>query len=108
MRRLASPVCLRTILIRGAAVALLLTVFNRCGMAPAYALHPPLLLIVEQDTVLYAPDGQRIAIPGGTELDVCAQDNALVIYDLEPVVLRVPVPCSERPLFADGFEETER
>lgn len=91
-----------------AVLALLtLILMTRCAV-PAYALDPPLLLIVEQDTVLYAPGGQRIAIPGGTELDVCAQDNALVVYELSPVVLRVPAPCRERPLFADGFEEPGR
>lgn len=91
----------------GLTVLLSLILMTRCAV-PAYALDPPLLLIVEQDTVLYAPGGQRIAIPGGTELDVCAQDNALVVYDMEPMVLRVPAPCRERPLFADGFEEPGR
>lgn len=87
-----------------AVLALLtLILMTRCAV-PAYAAHPPLLLIVEQDTVLYGPSGQRISIPGGTELDVCAQDGTLMHYELEPMVIRIPAPCQERPLFADGFE----
>lgn len=92
------------------AVLLLLTLIlmTRCAV-PAYAVHPPMLLIVEQDTVVYGPAGERIAIPSGTELDMCADELGMLLrYELEPRVIRVPVPCVERPLFADGFEEAGR
>lgn len=92
----------------GLTVLLSLMLLVRCA-EPAYALDPPLLLIVEQDTVLYSPDGQRVAISAGTELDVCADELGMLLhYELEPVVVRVPAPCHERPLFADGFEEPGR
>lgn len=86
---------------------LMLVLMTRCAI-PAYAVHPPLLLIVEQDTVLYSPDGQRVAISAGTELDVCIGDEGMLVYELDPVVVRVPAPCHQRPLFADGFEEPGR
>lgn len=94
----------------GIAALLTLVLMTRCAM-PAYAVavHPPMLLIVEQDTVLYAPGGERIAIPSGTELDMCADALGMLLhYEIEPMVLRVPAPCAERPLFADGFEEPGR
>lgn len=68
------------------------------------AIQPPMLLRIEQPTVVYAPGGLRISLPAGTELDLCAQDGALVVYDIPSMTLRVPKPCPERPLFADGFE----
>lgn len=71
----------------------------------------PMLQIIEKDAILYAPDGTRIAVPAGTELDLCAEEHpapgespALVRYDLGAKALLVPEPCAERPLFADGFE----
>lgn len=87
---------------------LTLILMTRCAV-PAYAVHPPMLVIVEQDTVLYAPGGERIDIPGGTELDMCADEAGILLrYEIETMVLRVPAPCAERPLFADGFEEPGR
>lgn len=71
----------------------------------ALALHPPMLLIVEQPTVVYGPAGERIEIPAGAELDMCADElGVLMHYELVPKVIRIPAPCLERPLFADGFE----
>lgn len=71
----------------------------------AFALHPPMLLIVEQPTVVYGPGGERIEIPAGAELDMCADELGMLMhYELEPMVIRIPAPCAERPLFADGFE----
>jgi hypothetical protein len=75
------------------------------ALALALSLQPPMLLRVEQPSVVYAPDGQRISLPAGTELDLCAQDGALVVYDIPSMTLRAPKPCPERPLFADGFED---
>ena len=75
------------------------------ALALALAVQPPMLLRIEQPAVVYAPDGQRISLPAGTELDMCAQDGALVVYDIPSMTLRVPKPCVERPLFADGFED---
>ena len=69
------------------------------------AIQPPMLLIVEQPTVVYGPAGERIEIPAGAELDVCADElGVLLNYELDPVVVRIPAPCPDRPLFADGFE----
>lgn len=88
----------------GLTVLLSLMLLVRCA-EPAYALDPPLLLIVEQPTVVYGPAGERIAIPSGTELDMCADELGMLMhYELEPMVVLVPAPCTERPLFADGFE----
>lgn len=76
------------------------------AMALALALHPPMLLRTEQPAVAYAPDGQRISLPAGTELDLCAgPSNTLVEYDIPSMTLLVKQPCPERPLFADGFED---
>jgi len=55
-------------------------------------------------TIVYTPTGERIAIPAGAEIDVCSKDGVRLAYDLAAFVIRVPQPCSERPLFADGFE----
>lgn len=88
----------------GIAALLTLVLMTRCAV-PAYAVHPPMLVIVEQDTVVYGPAGERIEIPAGTELDVCADELGMLMhYELDPMVVRVPAPCAERPLFADGFE----
>ena len=71
----------------------------------ALAIQPPMLMIVEQPTVVYGPAGERIEIPAGAEIDVCADELGILLhYELEPVVVRVPAPCVERPLFSDGFE----
>ena len=75
------------------------------ALALALALHPPMLLRIEQPAIAYTPDGQRISLPTGTELDLCAHDGALVVYDIPSMTFRVPKPCVERPLFADGFED---
>lgn len=87
-----------------ALMLLCLVLAARCSV-PAYAAEPPMLVVIEQDAVAYAPGGERISLPAGTELDVCVGGGALLVYELEPVVIRVPQPCAERPLFADGFEE---
>lgn len=73
-------------------------------LALALALYPPMLLRIEQQAVAYTPAGQRISLPAGTELDLCAHEGALMRYDIPSMTLRVPKPCPERPLFADGFE----
>lgn len=92
----------------GLTVLLTLMLLVRCA-EPAYALDPPLLVIVEQPTTVYGQFGERISIPAGAELDVCADDLGMLMhYELEPMVLRVPAPCRERPLFADGFEDPGR
>lgn len=75
------------------------------GLVLALAIQPPMLLIVEQPTTVYGPGGERISIPAGAELDVCADElGTLLHYELDPVVVRIPAPCVDRPLFADGFE----
>lgn len=110
MRRVAPcPRLLSNIIFRAFAIAVVLSVLHQCASHPANAAEPPMLLIVEQDTVVYGPAGERIAIPSGTELDMCADELGMLMhYELEPMVLRVPAPCAERPLFADGFEEPGR
>lgn len=66
----------------------------------------PVEVIVEQDTVAYTLDEQRISIPAGTVIEACIYvDNKVLIYELASKVLRVPAPCDERPIFADGFEQ---
>lgn len=74
------------------------------GIALALALQPPMLLVVERPGMAYLPDGQRIELPAGTELDMCVHDNSLLQYDLQSMTIIIPKPCNERPLFADGFE----
>lgn len=79
------------------------------GLVLALAIQPPMLLIVEQPTVVYGPAGERIEIPAGAELDMCADELGMLMrYELEPMVIRIPAACVERPLFADGFEEAGR
>ena len=76
------------------------------GMLLALAVQPPMLMVIENATVAYAPDGERITLPAGSEIDVCEDvTGVLVAYEPAPVVLRVPRPCAERPLFADDFED---
>lgn len=65
---------------------------------------PPLILIVEQEAVAYGPNGQRVTIPAGSEIDVCPSGSALLVYEIGAMVVRIPRSCTERPLFADGFE----
>lgn len=74
------------------------------GMILALAIQTPMLLIVEQPTTVYGPGGERISIPAGAEIDVCSDGSSLLVYELDTVVVRIPAPCVERPLFADGFE----
>ena len=75
------------------------------GLILSLMIHPPLLLVVEQPTVGYGPDGQRISIPAGAEIDVCIDElGVLLDYDFDLMVVRVPAPCNERPIFSDGFE----
>lgn len=61
-----------------------------------------LLVILEQQTVLYLPDGTRVDVPAGTEFEVCG--DPLQEYDLDGMAIRYPQSCPERKLFADGFE----
>jgi hypothetical protein len=82
----------------------LLLVYILLGRLQAHEYEPPMLLLVEQETVVYGPAGERIYIPAGAEIDVCAGDGMLLVYELAPMVVRVPQPCTERPLFRDGFE----
>ncbi len=65
---------------------------------------PPLVLIVEQETVVYGPNGQRVTIQAASEIDVCASNGKLLVYEVGAMVVRMPRSCTERPLFADGFE----
>lgn len=86
----------------GLIALLSLVLLTRCD--GVRATEPPLLVVIEQDAVAYTPGGQRISLPAGTELDACVGDGALLVYELGPMVMRIPQPCTERPLFADGFE----
>lgn len=91
---------------RGIGLAALLCLFMmaRCASEQVHASEPPMLVIVEQETVVYGPGGERIHIPAGAEIDVCVWSGALLVYELTPMVARIPQPCAERPLFSDGFE----
>ena len=89
---------------REVGLLILLLVYILLGRSQAYGHEPPLLLLVEQETVVYGPTGERITIPAGAEIDVCVGGGMLLVYELAPMVVRVPQPCAERPLFADGFE----
>jgi hypothetical protein len=82
----------------------LLLVYILLGRLQAHEYEPPMLLLVEQETVVYGPAGERVHIPAGAEMDVCADGDTLLVYELAPMVVRVPQPCAERPLFRDGFE----
>lgn len=89
---------------REVGLLILLLIYVMLGRIQAHGHEPPLLLLVEQETVVYGPGGERISIPAGAEIDVCAGDGMLLVYDPAPMVVRIPQPCSERPLFRDGFE----
>ena len=88
----------------GLAVLLCLFMLTRCASDQVHAADPPMLLLVEQETVVYGPVGERIPIPAGAEIDVCVGEGMLLVYELAPMVVRVPQPCAERALFMDGFE----
>lgn len=77
-----------------------------CASDAAAQIKPdtPLILLIEQDTIVYTPAGARLAIPAGAELEACSLDGARLVYDLGAFVIRVPQPCGERPIFIDGFE----
>lgn len=64
----------------------------------------PLVVRIDGPTIAYVPGGQRIAIPAGTEIDACVSSSgALMVYDLQSMVMHVAGPCAE-PSFVDGFE----
>lgn len=86
----------------GLTALLLLYFFLR--LPRAEGAEPPLLFLVEQATVVYAPSGERIDIPSGAEIDVCVGPEGMLVYEFAPRVVRAPYPCRERPLFSDGFE----
>ena len=88
----------------GLAVLLCLFMLTRCASDQVHAADPPMLLLVEQETVVYGPVGERIPIPAGAEIDVCAGPEGMLVYEFAPRVVRAPYPCRERPLFSDGFE----
>ena len=64
--------------------------------------QPPILVLLDQPAVAYAPDGQRISLPAGTVLDACG--DFPIAYDLDGSTVRVTQPCAERVLFSDSFE----
>ena len=63
---------------------------------------PPYIVRTTADTTAYAPDGQRIALPAGTEIDACG--NTPLILRTAARVADVAACERERPLFRDGFE----
>lgn len=72
----------------------------------ALGATPPMQVLVEQATVAYAPDGSRIALPAGTVIDVCANSTGqTLVYQIDARLTRIPQPCEERSIFADGFED---
>lgn len=89
---------------RWIGLAALLLLYVSLRLPKAEGAEPPLLFLVEQATVVYGPSGERIDIPSGAEIDVCVRDGTLMVYELATMVVRVPQPCTERPLFRDGFE----
>lgn len=77
--------------------------------APAFAQGlppmPPLIVRLDAPAIAYAPDGARIALPAGTEIDACTSaQNSVLDYALASRVVHIPAPCRERPIFRDGFE----
>lgn len=90
---------------REVGLLFLLMVYILLGRSHAQVYEPPMLLLVEQKTVVYGPAGERIYIPAGAEIDMCADEIGMLMhYEIEPMVVRLPQPCAERPLFRDGFE----
>ena len=87
---------------------------------PAWGTEAPYLVRIEQATVVYAPNGSRIDIPAGSEIDVCITNQQIVTtpedgppritykagieYSPDARSVIVTEPCPERPLFTDGFE----
>jgi len=64
--------------------AALIVLLCACVIAPAGAqIRPdtPLIILVEQPTIVYTPTGERIAIPAGAEIDVCSKDGVRLAYD---------------------------
>lgn len=95
----------------GLAVLLSLMLLVRC-VEHAYALAPPMVLIVERDAWVYTPSG-HFQVPAGTEIELCPDPDAppvppppILSYDIPAFALLVPFPCELRPrIFVDGFED---
>lgn len=68
------------------------------------AAQVPLMVLLERETVVYAPDGERITLPAGSHFEACSQNNSVLSYDLAGFLVTVANPCPEKPLFEDGFE----
>ena len=71
------------------------------------------IVVVDKPATAYAPNGTRIALPAGTEIDACLTPSTQpqfpdrmmgIEYNLAQRAIHVPEPCAPRPLFADGFE----
>ena len=81
-------------------------VFGNPAIAQSVTPDPPLIVRLDAAAIAYAPDGTRIALPAGTEIDACASaENSVLDYALASRVVHIPAPCGERPLFRDGFED---
>lgn len=79
--------------------------FGSPAIAQGLPLMPPLIVRLDAPAIAYAPDGSRIALPAGAEIDACASaQNSALDYVLASRVVHVPAPCGERPIFRDGFE----
>lgn len=63
---------------------------------------PPYIVRITSGTTAYAPDGTRIALPTGTEIDACG--GTPIILRTAARVADVAACQRERPLFRDGFE----
>ena len=62
------------------------------------------LIILEQNAVIYEPNGTKHFVPAGSEIELCVKDNTVLSYDLLGKTFLVPQPCPDTRIFKDGFE----
>lgn len=64
--------------------------------SPAHLLH------FDAAAPVRLPDGGVIVLPAGSEIGACGVDP--LRYDANARMTRVPQPCIDEQVFADGFE----
>ena len=73
---------------------------------PAHAQQvvadPPVLLRLEGPARVRVPGGDVVLLPAGSEIGACG--DLPLRFDLDSRVARVPEPCTETRVFANGFE----
>lgn len=72
----------------------------------AQVANPPMVVQVDEATVIVTPANTLIVIPAGSRIEACVASNGSTLsYDLAGRVVRVLKPCRDpNTVFKDGFE----